>query len=151
MVGTPFAFLQAERFWGHGHFVWFVTPFLSLFDLFSGPQALQVGQVVLCVVGMAFAYGGVILLAKARDKGILVPSFWWVFTGASTLAVLSAYEPASVLRYSMMIITAYAAYAWRLRPQWEGPVIGMLGMAQGMLMVVVLVGSQYPHTATIWP
>jgi hypothetical protein len=27
----------------------------------------------------------------------------------------------------------------------------MLGMAQGMLMVVALLGSQYPHSAALWP
>jgi hypothetical protein len=29
--------------------------------------------------------------------------------------------------------------------------VGMLGMAQGMFMVVALLGSQHPHTAALWP
>ena len=150
-VGTPFGFLQAERFWGNGHFVWFLTPFLALFDLVGHPQAFEQGQVVTCVFGLAFVYVGIVLLAKARDKGISIPTSWWVFTVISTLAVLSSYEPDSVLRYSMVVITAYAAYAWRMRPEWEGKVVGMLGMAQGMLMVVALLGSQYQHSAALWP
>lgn len=150
-VGTPFAFLQAERFWGNGHFVWFATPVFAVLDMFTGSQALKQGQVVLCVLGVAFAYLGIILLAKARDKGFSIPLSWWVFTVLSTLAVLSSYEPDSVLRYSMVVITAYGAYAWRMRPEWEGRVVGMLGMAQGMLMVVALLGSQYPHSAALWP
>jgi hypothetical protein len=150
-VGTPFAFLQAERFWGNGHFVWFVTPFLAVFDMLTHAQALEQGQVVMCVLGVAFAYLGIILLAKARDSGVSIPPAWWVFTVLSTLAVLSSYEPDSVLRYSMVVITAYAAYAWRMRPAWEGRVVGMLGMAQGMFMVVALLGSQHPHTAALWP
>lgn len=150
-VGTPFAFVQAERFWGNGHFVWFATPFLAVIDMFTGSQALEQGQVVMCVLGVAFAYIGIILLAKARDKRISIPSSWWIFTVLSTLAVLSSYEPDSVLRYSMIVITAYGAYAWRIRSEWEGRVVGMLGMAQGMFMVVALLGSQYPHSAALWP
>ena len=65
--------------------------------------------------------------------------------------MLSSYQPDSVLRYSMVVITVYAAYTWRMRPSWEGPVVGMLGMSQGVLMLVVLVGSLHPHTASLWP
>ena len=150
-VGTPLAFVQAERFWGHSHFVWFATPILAVVDLFTGLQALKVGQVVLCVLGVAFAFVGIVLLSKARDKGMAIPVFWWVFTIGSTLALLSSYEPDSVLRYSMAVITVYAAYAWRMRPAWEGPLVGMLGVSQGMLMLVALMGSMHPHTATLWP
>jgi hypothetical protein len=150
-VGTPFAFLQAERFWGNGHFVWFRTPFLAVIDMFTGSHALEQGQVVMCVLGVAFALLGIILLARAHDKGVSIPSSWWVFTVLSTLALMSSYEPDSVLRYSMVVITAYAAYAWRMRPEWEGPVVGLLGMGQGMFMVVALLGSQYPHSAALWP
>ena len=150
-IGTPFAFVQAERFWGDAHFVWFVTPILAVVDMFTGLAALKNGQVVLCVLGVVFAYAGIVLLSKARDKGVSIPMFWWVFTIASTLAVLSSYQPDSVLRYSMAVITVYAAYAWRMRPSWEGPVVGMLGVSQGMLMMITLLGSQFPHSATLWP
>jgi hypothetical protein len=150
-VGTPFAFVQAERFWGNSHFVWFTTPFLAVIDLFTGIHAFADGQVVLCALGVGFAYGGIVLLSKARDKGVAIPVFWWVFTIGCTLAVLSSYEPDSVLRYSMVVITVYAAYAWRMRPTWEGPLVGMLGVSQGMLMLVVLVGTMHPHTASLWP
>jgi hypothetical protein len=150
-VGTPFAFLQAERFWGNGHFVWFRTPFLAVIDMFTGSHALEQGQVVMCALGVAFAFLGIILLARAHDKGVSIPSSWWVFTILSTLALMSSYEPDSVLRYSMVVLTAYAAYAWRMRPEWEGPVVGLLGMGQGMFMVVALLGSQYPHSAALWP
>ncbi len=150
-VGSPFAFVQAERFWGDSHFVWFTTPILAVIGLFTGIRALTDGQVVLCALGVAFAYGGIVLLAKARDRGVTIPRFWWVFTIGSTLAVLSSYEPDSVLRYSMVVITAYAAYAWRMRPTWEGPLVGMLGVSQGMLMLIALMGTLHPHTAHLWP
>jgi len=47
--------------------------------------------------------------------------------------------------------TVYAAYAWRMRPGWEGPLVGMLGVPQGMMMLVTLMGSMHPHMATLWP
>ncbi len=150
-VGTPFAFVQAERFWGDSHFVWFTTPILAVIDLFTGIQALTDGQVVLCALGVAFAYGGIVLLSKARDKGITIPVFWWVFTIGSTLALLSSYEPDSVLRYSMVVIPVYAAYAWRMRPAWEGPLVGMLGVSQGMMMLIALIGTLHPQMANLWP
>jgi hypothetical protein len=150
-VGTPFAFVQAERFWGDSHFAWFTAPIVAVIDLFTGMHALADGQLVLCALGLAFAYGGIVLLSRARDKGVTIPAFWWVFTIGNTLGVLSSYQPDSVLRYSMVVITAYAAYAWRIRPTWEGPLVGMLGMSQGVLMLVVLVGALHPHTASLWP
>ena len=150
-VGTPFAFVQAERFWGDSHFTWFTAPIAAVFDLFTGMHALGDGQIVLCALGLAFAYGGIVLLSRARDKGVTIPVFWWVFTIGSTLGVLSSYEPDSVLRYSMVVITVYAAYAWRMRPSWEGPLVGMLGVSQGMLTLVALMGTLHPHTATLWP
>ena len=131
--------------------MWFVTPILAVVDMFTGLAALKNGQVVLCVLGVVFAYAGIVLLSKARDNGVSIPMFWWVFTIASTLAVLSSYQPDSVLRYSMAVITVYAAYVWRMRPSWEGPVVGMLGVSQGMLMMITLLGSQFPHSATLWP
>jgi hypothetical protein len=150
-VGTPFAFVQAEHFWGGSHFAWFTAPIVAVVDLFTGLRALADGQLELCALGLAFAYGGIVLLSRARDKGVAIPAFWWVFTIGSTLGVLSSYQPDSVLRYSMVVITVYAAYAWRMRPSWEGPLVGMLGMSQGVLMLVVLVGSLHPHTASLWP
>ena len=65
--------------------------------------------------------------------------------------MLSSYEPDSVLRYSMAVITIYAAYAWKMRPSWEGPVIGMLAVSEGMLTVIALLGTLHPHTAALWP
>ena len=40
-AGTPLAFVQAERFWGDSHFVWFTTPILAVVDLFTGPSGAE--------------------------------------------------------------------------------------------------------------
>ena len=151
MVGTPFAFVQAERIWGNAHFVWFVTPLLAVFDVLTSSAFFTKGQVAPCALAAVFVFAGILLLDKARERGLSIPRFWWVFTIAGALAVWSSYEPVSVLRYSMTVVTLYAAYAWRLRPSWDGPIVGMLGVTQGMFMVIALLGSQYPHSAALWP
>jgi hypothetical protein len=55
------------------------------------------------------------------------------------------------LRYSLAVIPLFAAYAWRMRPSWEGPVVGVLAFSQGVLAVVIFVGTLYPHSAQLWP
>ena len=150
-VGNPLAFLSAEKLWGHSHFVWFLTPILSLLRVATSVQSWRHGAVVLAAVALVIAYGGSLLLAKARDRGVAIPLFWWVFTVGSILGMMSSYEPVSVLRYSLAVIPLFAAYAWRMRPSWEGPVIGVLAFSQGVLAVVIFVGTLYPHSAQLWP
>jgi hypothetical protein len=150
-VGNPLAFLSAEKLWGHSHFVWFLTPILSLLRVATSVQSWRHGAVVLAAVALVIAYGGFLLLAKARDRGVAIPLFWWVFTVGSILGMMSSYEPVSVLRYSLAVIPLFAAYAWRMRPSWEGPVIGVLAFSQGVLAVVIFVGTLYPHSAQLWP
>jgi hypothetical protein len=100
---------------------------------------------------MAFAFVGVLLLARAREKGVSIPAFWWIFTFGSVLAMMSPYEPVSVLRYSMAVLPLFAGFAWRMRSTWESAVVATLAVSQGALAVVVILGTLYPHTATIWP
>jgi hypothetical protein len=151
VVGTPLAFVRAERFWGGSHFVWFRTPFLALGQLFTGLDAWKNAQVVLAGAALIFLWVGLILLARARDKGVSIPPFWWVFTIGSGLAMLSPYEPVSVLRYSLAVVPLFAAYAWAMRPAWKGPVVALMALGQGTLGLIVLVGTMYPHTWSIWP
>jgi mannosyltransferase PIG-V len=150
-TGTPLAFLKAEQFWNHAHFIWFVTPLLSLLHLLSGLHGFTDGQAVLATGALLFAYVGMALLYRARREGIAIPPFWWVFTIGSVLAMMSPYTPTSVLRYSMVIFPLFAAFAWKLRPTWDGAVAGMLALSQGALVVVVLVGVLHPYTSIIWP
>jgi hypothetical protein len=65
--------------------------------------------------------------------------------------MLSPYEPVSVLRYSLAVVPLFAAYAWAMRPAWKGPVVALMALGQGTLGLIVLVGTMYPHTWSIWP
>ena len=150
-VGNPLAFLSAEKLWGSSHFVWFLTPILALLRVATSAQSWHQGAVVLAAVALVIAYGGFVLLAKARDRGVAIPLFWWVFTVGSILGMLSYYEPVSVLRYYMAVIPLFAAYAWRMRPSWEGPMVGVLAFSQGVLAVVIFVGTLHPYSAQLWP
>ena len=80
-----------------------------------------------------------------------IPAHWWVFTLGSVLAMMSPYEPVSVLRYSMAILPLFAGFAWKMRPSWDVSVAGVMAMAQGVLAFVIIVGTLYPHTAALWP
>jgi hypothetical protein len=151
MVGTPLAFLKAEKIWGSSHFVWFLAPFLDLLHLFTGLHALKNGAVVLSAATLIVLFVGVVLLARARDVGVFIPLFWWVFTIGSVLATLSPFFPDSVLRYSMAVIPLFGAFAWKMRPAWEGPVVGMLACSQGVLALIVLQGALNMHHAHFFP
>lgn len=151
IVGNPLAFVSAEKIWSDSHFVWFLTPLIACERLLTNVHSWANGQFVLTALAVVFAYGGFFLLAKAKDRGVSVPFYWWVFTIGSIMGMMSASEPASVLRYSLGIIPLFAAYAWRMKAAWEGPVVGVLAMSQGVLAVIVIVGTLHPHTATIWP
>jgi hypothetical protein len=151
MVGTPLAFLTSERYWDNSHFVWFRTPFAAVAYVLSSFHHWGDGQAVLAAGAVVFACVGFVQLSRARQHGVSIPVFWWVFTIGSVLGMLSPFEPVSILRYSLAVIPFFAAYAWRMRPAWEGPVVGMLALSQGVLAVVVIVGTLHPHTSMIWP
>jgi hypothetical protein len=151
MTGTPLAFLEAEKFWGDSHFVWFTTPIRALLTVLTDPRSWGDAQVVLCAVAVVFVFSGVVLLAQARDRGVAIPVYWWVFTLGSVLAMMSPYEPVSVLRYSVAILPLFAGFAWKMRPSWDAPVASVLAISQGVLAFVIIVGTLYPHTAALWP
>lgn len=151
-VGSPFAFFSSQRIWGDSHFVWFRTPFVALAaTLEEGPRAWDDGQIVLAAIAVVFAGVGCFYLHRAKSRGLAIPGYWWVFTIGSILGMLSPYEPVSVLRYALPIFPLFAAYAWRVRHEWEGPIIGLLAVSQGTLALVVFVGSLHPHLSNIWP
>ena len=57
----------------------------------------------------------------------------------------------SILRYSMAVFPLFAAYAWKVRRTWEGAIVGVLAMTQGVLALVVFVGTAHQLTTTVWP
>jgi hypothetical protein len=150
-AGTPLAFIKAEQFWPHSHFIWFLTPFLSLQHLLTGLHGFTNGQAVLATGALLFAYIGMAVLYRTRHEGIRVPAYWWVFTIGAVLAMMSPDSPTSILRYSMAAFPLFAAFAWKIRVNWEGAIVGVLAFAQGALVLVVLVGWLHPATSMILP
>ena len=150
-TGTPLAFITAEKFWNGAHFVWFLAPLSSAARLASGIHAFTHSWDVMTGCALAFAFVGLALLWRTRHEGIRVPLFWWVFTIGTLLAMMSPYWTMSILRYSMAAFPLFAAFAWKMRPSWMGPIVGMLATAQGALAVLILVGSVHPSSGLLFP
>jgi hypothetical protein len=125
MTGTPLAFLKAEQVWGATHFLWFTA----------------------CV----FAWVGLSLLWRTRREGVSVPAPWWVFAVGSVLAMAIPDAEQSILRFSLVAFPLFAAFAWKIRPTWEGTIAGTMGFMQGALALVIFVEVLHPLTATLWP
>jgi hypothetical protein len=70
--------------------------------------------------------------------------YFWVFTVGAVLTAFSPYYPNSILRYTMAAFPLFVAYAWKIKPTWEGAVVGMMALAEGAMTVIVLVGVVHP-------
>jgi len=150
-AGTPLAFVKAETFWANAHFVFFLAPIASLARLTTGLHAFTKGADVLTGCAMVFIFLGLAVLWRTRHEGVRLPLAWWVFTVGSVLGAMSPYWTMSTLRYSMVIIPFFAAFAWKLRPSWMGPLVGMMATMQGALAVIVFIGAAHPHGSGIFP
>lgn len=152
LVGTPVAFLTAQKFWQGAHFIWFESALYSLRDLLlHGAHTLSSPQDVLTVGALLFAYLGLALLVRMHRTGLVMPSFWWVFTIGTVLTAFSPFFPNSILRYTMASFPLFVAFAWKLKPAWEGAVVGSLAIAQGALTIIVLIGLVHPLPIPFYP
>jgi hypothetical protein len=144
-VGTPLAFMTAQKFWAGAHFISFEAPLESLHDLLrSGLHGLTHPSTVTAVAALLFAYFGGALFVRMRRTGISIPVYFWVFTVGAVLTAFSPYYPNSILRYTMAAFPLFVAYAWKIKPTWEGAVVGMMALAEGAMTVIVLVGVVHP-------
>jgi hypothetical protein len=150
-TGNPLAFLKAEQIWGNGHFTWFLAPLFAVTRLLTNFHNFANASDVLAAIGFVFAYVGLAILWRTRSEGIDVPSFWWVYTIGSVLAMASPNVLQSILRYSMAVFPLFAAYAWKIRKTWEGALVGCMGMMQGALALVVFVDVLHELTAMVVP
>ena len=60
------------------------------------------------------------------------------------LTAFSPYYPNSILRYTMAAFPLFVAYAWKIKPTWDGAVVGTMACAQGALTMIVLIGVVHP-------
>ncbi len=154
MVGTPAAFLSAERFWQGQHFVWFITPVGALFATLHGGATLLTDA----MAGLALVLGfvGIWLLDRlsrtlrtARGAIASVPASWWVYTIGALLIAYSAYYTDSIPRYAMAAFPLFVAFAWKLPRSLEGAVVGVLAFLQGALLIGVLSSVAHPSALTL--
>jgi hypothetical protein len=144
-VGSPLAFMSAQKFWYGAHFISFEAPLYALRDLLkSGLHGATHASTVTAVAALLIAYFGLALFIRMRRTGVAIPIYWWVFTIGAVLTAFSPYYPNSILRYTMAAFPLLVAFAWKIKPSWEGAMIGMMAMTEGAMMVVVLVGNVHP-------
>jgi hypothetical protein len=151
MTGTPLAFLKAEQVWGATHFLWFTAPLIAVGRLGTNLHNFSVGADVLAAFACVFAWVGLSLLWRTRREGVSVPAHWWVFAVGSVLAMAIPDAEQSILRFSLVAFPLFAAFAWKIRPTWEGAIAGTMGFMQGALALVIFVEVLHPLTSTLWP
>jgi hypothetical protein len=151
MTGTPLAFLKAEQFWGDSHFIWFSAPFIAVGRLATNLHNFAVAAYVLAAIAFLFGFVGLSLLWRTRSEGISVPPHWWVFAVGSVLAMASPSSEQALLRYSLVAFPLFAAFAWKIRPTWEGAIAGTMGLMQGVTALAIFVAVIHPLTPALWP
>ena len=146
MVGTPLAFLSAERFWQGQHFVWFVTPVGAMFAAFRhGPGGAGFETDVMAGTALLLGFVGLWLMDRL-SRGVRtvggavanVPASWWAYTVGALLIAYSAYSTNSILRYAMAAFPLFAVFAWWLPRRFDGAVVGVLACVQAALLITAL-------------
>jgi hypothetical protein len=159
MVGTPVAFLSAERFWQGQHFVWFLTPVKALLvALANGPGGAAFLADVMAGTALLIGFAGIWLFDRLSHRmptlegGVAaVPASWWVYTVGALLIAYSAYFTDSIPRYTMVAFPLFVAFAWKLPRSMEGAVVGLMACLQGALLICVLGATVHPMTVPIIP
>ena len=159
MVGTPVAFLSAERFWHGQHFVWFESPIGAIVvALHQGPGGVGFLPAAMAGASLVLGFLGIWLLDRmsgsVRTGGgaiAAVPTSWWVYTVGTLLIAYSAYFTDSIPRYTMAAFPLFVAFAWKLPRSMEGAVVGVMACLQGALLVAVISSAVHPMAAPIVP
>ena len=142
MVGTPVAFLAAERFWPGKHFVGFTTPAVAaLAAIVQGPGDPGFVADAAAAAVLVLGFLGVRWLDR---MGRVIPSAWWVFTVGALLIAFSPYSPDSMPRYVMAAFPLFAVFAWRLRARGTWIVAGLMGLLQSLFLLDVLSTVRVP-------
>jgi hypothetical protein len=144
-VGTPLAFMKAEHFWAGAHFIWFTAALNALAAVLRGGlHGFTYPSAVLAIVALLFAYLGLATLLRMHQRGTTLPVYWWVFTVGALATAFSPYYPNSILRYTMAAFPLFVAYAWKIKPTWDGAIVGTMACAQGALTIIMISGVMHP-------
>jgi hypothetical protein len=157
MVGTPVAFLSAERFWQGQHFVWFATPVGALFAMLDGSHggamfltnAMAGSALILGFIGMWLLDRMSRILRTVGGAMATVPVSWWVYTAGALLIAYSAYFTDSIPRYTMAAFPLFVAFAWKLPRSMESAVVGVLACLQAALLIGVLSSAAHPAALSL--
>lgn len=150
-VGTPLAFLKAERFWQGQHFVWFQVPVRAVATLLTASaHGVALEQAAFCTAAVVFVYGGVVcLLALAQERR--VPLSWWVYVIGTVAVAFSAYWSDSIPRYTMVAFPLFVGIAWKARSVTRTALLVAFAAMQAVLTFVFLTGALHPLAPSFIP
>jgi hypothetical protein len=166
VVGTPVAFTASEKFWHGQHFVWFLTPVVSLLQaVHLGPGAPAFVPDAMAGVALVAGCLGIWLLdqmsaraawpatadGSGSPSGYRIPAAWWVYTIGAVLIGYSAYFPNSIPRYTMAAFPLFVAFAWKLPRRLVLPVVLVMAVLQGALLLGVLAITVHPVAVPLVP
>ena len=159
VVGTPVAFLSAERFWQGQHFIWFMSAIdATLAALHQGPHGMSFWPDAMAGAALVLGFVGLWLLDRLscslRAIGgavAAVPASWWVYTVGVLLIGYSAYFSDSIPRYTMAAFPLFVAFAWKLPRSMVGAVVGLMACLQCALLVATLTAIVHPLVVPLIP
>ena len=138
MVGTPVAFLSAERFWQGQHFVWFLPPVEARRRTAPGPGGVDLPARCHGRRGARPRFVGICLLDRmsgtVRTVGgavAAVPASWWVYTVGTCSSPTARTSPTASRADTMAAFPLFVAFAWKLPRSMEGAVVGVMACLPG--------------------
>jgi hypothetical protein len=144
-TGHVLAFVSAQKAW-NGHFVWFETPFKTVWDLLTTRSAWHQAPYVAAGFAFVAVVVGFVYLIRLQLRGGGVSPAWWGYAIAGTLVTFSPYWQTSILRYALVPLPVFAAaYAKLARPRLLELTVGVFGVFQGAIAIVVFVGLVNGH------
>jgi hypothetical protein len=158
-VGTPVAFLSAERFWQGQHFDWFLTPIDGVVSaVHGGPGGVLLLTNAMAGLALIVGFIGIWLLDRTsrtprtvQGPVATVPASWWVYTAGTLLIAYSAYFTNSIARYTMAAFPLFVVFAWKLPRSMESAVVGVLACLQVALLIAVLSSVMHPSMLSFPP
>jgi hypothetical protein len=150
-TGTAFASVEAQDQWGQ-RFVWFSTPFRSLWRITTDRSAWSSAPDVTAAGGLVFAAISVVLAARyVRSHPRVVPLEWLLYSAVMIMVSFSPLWASSILRYQIGLFPLFAV-AWHTVPKWTtGTMIAAGGVFMGALAFSAFLGSLSFTTAPFAP
>jgi hypothetical protein len=143
-TGHLLAFVSAEKTWGGKGFVWFQTPFKVAWHLLTSRAAWHIATYVTAGVALFVVIIGFVYLIRLQRRHP-VSLAWWAYSIGGTLVAFSPFWPTGILRYTLILLPLFAAFAHLARPRLLDFTIGAFGVFQGALAVVVFVSLVNGH------